>query len=87
MSDLNRPNPTYQNRTPWGWIIGGIVAVVVIVGAIYALGRHDNSNLAASNNKPTATRSDTTGSASGSGGSFSSQNSGTASPASGSSTR
>jgi hypothetical protein len=87
MSDFDRNRDIDRNATPWGWIIGGLMALLVMIGAIYALGNRNDSSSASNNNGGTATRNDTTGSASGSGSGFSSGNNGTGSPATGSSTR
>ena len=66
MSDYDRNRRLDRADTPWGWIIGGLVALAVIIGGIYAMNRPDTASTA-SNNTGAASSSNTTGSGAGTG--------------------
>ena len=60
-NDPNRPNRMRDEGSWTGWIVGGVLAVAVILGIFAMTNRTDNTN-AASNNPPATTGSATTGS-------------------------
>lgn len=57
--NLNRPSLANEDRTFTGWIIGGVIAVAVILGVFMFTSRTDNTNTASN---PPATAPSTTGS-------------------------
>src|SRR3954468_2487745 len=65
--NINRRNRIDREDTSYaGWIIGGIVALALVVG-IFAMFGRDNTNTASNNtpNRPTATAPSTSGSGAG----------------------
>ena len=59
-----RRNGLGNDRNYTGWIVGGVIAIAVILGIFAMTGRSDRTNTTANNaNRPAATAPVTTGSA------------------------
>jgi hypothetical protein len=63
--NLNRSNRRgMADETSYtGWIIGGVLAIAVILGIFIMMGRDNTTNTAATPNRPAATAPATTGTA------------------------
>lgn len=61
--NINRPrDPLNKDRSYTGWIVGGVVALAVILGIFAMSSRTDNTNTASNADRPAATAPSTTGS-------------------------
>jgi hypothetical protein len=54
-NDPNRRNRLDGDRSYTGWIIGGVVALALVIGLFTMFGRDNTKNSTASNNTPATT--------------------------------
>src|SRR6267154_794166 len=57
---MHKPRMGDEETSYTGWVIGGIVALVVILGILMMTGRTDNTNTASNNTPATTSRPATT---------------------------